>query len=509
MRLHKYQLLAAFGLLLAVVAAKAQAQVNLPFGPENYSHDFQLFAPVEIDLDNEPSVDDHGYMFSYSKLAWSFGGERVEVGDPNVEVFAEEIYTQNPDDIGVRPEPYQIQNGLQNVYPKSGFGLGDRYEIGYRDRGNGWMIGILDGPLQQQSQVYGMTPTLTGTTLPPWDLDYRGAPLFPGDDPAVPTPGPLGTFFSLGFGNVHINFDTPAGYLMGFRDYLNFLAGAAIGTQVGPVAYVGNYGGTQEPDTDDDGTITFIRLTDDINENGIIGAVIIIDPVTGLLTTMTDFGDLHTFNIAFDQVIVRTRAKMNGVEAMWSHELTNRHYQAQHQNNHFELGAGARFLQFEDYFSFLGDGGVLGRTFSNTWLDNQIVGPQVRAKWVNQRQRWRLSGTTSFLFGYNSQNWRQENGIGAELVPGATNRFLYGQPTYSTHGLQKRQFSPVGELRLESAYYLTQALALKVGYTGMYVGNIKRAATSVRYYLPDMGYRNSGNQNLITNGVDVGIEFVY
>ena len=85
------------------------------------------------------------------------------------------------------------------------------------------------------------------------------------------------------------------------------------------------------------------------------------------------------------------------------------------------------------------------------------------------------SGTTSFMFGYNTQNWSQENGIGAELVPGAINRLLYAQPTYSQHGLTFNQFSPVGELRLEAAYYLTQAFALKVGYTGMYVGNIKRA----------------------------------
>ena len=516
MRLQTYQILVAFAVPLAVMAANAQAQINLPFGPENYAHDFQLFAPVEIDLDNEPSVDDHGYWAGYNKLAWSFSGERVVIGDPSVVVLAEEIYRFNATvDQGDPPPPYQIQNGLQNVIPNAGFGLGDRYEIGYRDSGNGWMLGVLDGPLQQQNMVYGMTPTLTGTTLPPWDLDYRGQPLFPpgstpgNTDPSVQTPGPLANFFALGFGNVHINFDTPVGYLQGFRDYLNFLAGAAIGTQVGPVAYIGNYGGTVEPNTDNNAQITFIRLTDDIDEDGIIGATIIVDPITGLLTTMTDFDDLHTFNIAFDQVIVRTRAKMNGVEAMWSHELTNRHYQAKHQNNHLELGVGARFLQLEDFFSFLADGGIMGRTFSDTWLDNDIVGPQVRAKWVNQRQRWRLSGTTSFLFGYNIQNWSQENGIGAELVPGATNRLLYAQPTYSQHGLQKQNFSPVGELRLESAYYLTQALALKVGYTGMYVGNIRRAATSVKYFLPDMGFRDSGTQDLISNGVDLGIEFVY
>ncbi len=518
MRFQIQHTLAAIGLLLATFAAKAHAQFNLPFGPEDYSHDFQLFAPVEIDLDNEPAVDDYGYWAGYNKLAWTLSGERVEIGDPTVDVLAEEIYRYNANvDVGgPPPDPYKIYDGLQNVIPNAGFAYGDRYEIGYRNRGDGWMIGILDGPLQTQNMIYGMTPQLSGTTLPPWDLDYRGVPLAPpgstgalNTDPNAQTPGTLGTFFALGFGNVHINFDHPVGYLQGFRDYLNYLAGATLGTQVGPVAYVGNYGATTEPNTNNQGQITFIRLTDDINENGIPGALIIVDPVTGALTTITDFGDLHTFNVAFDQVVVRSRTKVNGVEAMWSHELTNRHYQAKHQNNHLELGFGARYLELDDNFSFLANGGILGLTFSNNRFDNNIVGPQLRAKWVNQRERWRLSGTTSFLFGYNTQNWSQENGIGAELVPGATNRLLYAQPTYSTHGLQKRDFSPVAELRLESAYYLTQAVALKVGYTGMYVGNIRRAATSVKYYLPDMGYRESGTQNLITNGVDVGVEFVY
>jgi hypothetical protein len=502
MRLHINQILAAFALSLTVMTAHALAQPNLPFGPGNYSHDFQLFAPVEIDLDNEPMVDDHGYYAGYNKLAWSFSGEHVTVGDPDVLTFAEIIYYANPGlpdpNVGAPPLPYQVQNGLQNVIPDAGFALGDRYEIGYRDKGNGWSIGILDGPEMSQFKAYGMT-TLDGY-LPPVDPNYLGNPT-------------AGDLFALGFGNVHVNFETPAGYLLGFRDYLNYLEDAFIGTQVGPIAYVGNYGGLQEPEGDDeDITLPFFRITDDINQNGVPGSIVVITIGPDgfpLLTTLTDFGDLHQFNIAFDQVQVRSRTKMNGVEAMWTHEMTNRHHMAKHQNNHVELGMGARFLQLKDYFGFLADGGILGRTFSDTQFNNNIVGPQVRAKWTNQRQRWRLSGTTSFMFGYNNQKWSQENGIGAELVPGAVNRLLYAQPTYSSHGLSFDQFSPVGELRLEAAYYLTQAFALKVGYTGMYVGNIKRASTSVRYYLPDMGYKNSGNQELISNGVDAGIEFVY
>jgi hypothetical protein len=43
----------------------------------------------------------------------------------------------------------------------------------------------------------------------------------------------------------------------------------------------------------------------------------------------------------------------------------------------------------------------------------------------------------------------------------------------------------------------------------MFVGNIRRAATSVHYKLPDFGYRDSGTQDLLVNGLDLGVEFVY
>ncbi len=91
MRLLQYQLIAAFGMLLTAMVAKTHAQVDFPFGPEPYSHDFQLFAPAEIDIDNEPAHDDYGYWSSYNKLAWSFSGEHVTVGNPDIVTFAETI----------------------------------------------------------------------------------------------------------------------------------------------------------------------------------------------------------------------------------------------------------------------------------------------------------------------------------------------------------------------------------------------------------------------------------
>jgi Putative beta barrel porin-7 (BBP7) len=517
---HLLTIIAATGILLATRAAPAPAQELLPFGPAVYHHDLQFFAPVELDLNNQPFSDDCGYFFNYDKLIWSFSGERYTVGDPNVNVQAERVYILRPQDQGAPPgsaandiltNSYTIINGLQSVIPDAGFAFGDRYEFGYRDRGNGWVIGILDGPELNQNEIHGMNnvplppgqvfPELDGGELPPFDPGYQ-----------APTNTPVSGDFlrPQGFGSVHINFATPTGFLLGFRDYLNFLAEAQIGTQTGPIFYVGNYGGLLEGTADTaNPTITFFRLTDDIDGDLIPGSGFILDAMGNAILEFTDFDDLHEFNVAFDQVVLRTTTETNGVEAMWTHELDNRHYQAQHQNNRLSVAFGARFMKIYDRFSFNADGGILGHTFSETAWHNQIVGPQLAASWTNQRQRWRLSADAKFLFGYNIQDWDQINGIGEELIPGATNRLLFGQPTYSTYGLQRHAFSPVGELRVDAAYYVTQSVALTFGYTGMYVGHVRRAAPSVRYYLPDMGYREAGTQDLLVNGFNFGVEFVH
>jgi len=479
-------------LLLVALINDARAQAELPFGPGYFQNDLQMFAPLELDLNNAPRQDNYGYFFNYDKLFWSYSGEHVTMGDPNVNVLAERIYIQNPQDEGTLPEPYVIKNGLTDTQPNAGFAFGDRYEFGYQDGAYGWEIGILDGPDLFQTQTYGLG------YVPPQDQDFidnGGTEI--GDGPRV-----------FGFGSVHVNFSTPDGYLLGFRDYLNFLAGAITGTQVGPIVYVGNYGEVQEPDLDDD-TIPFIRLTDDIDEDGVAGAGFIVDEEGNIILLFTDFDDLHEFNVAFDSVQVHNVTKTSGVEAMWTQVLTNQHYMAKHQNNHLEVAYGARFLRMYDQFNVTALGGIMGTSFWDTSFINQIVGPQVAMKWVNQRGRWTLTANTKFLFGYNIQDWNQEGGIGTEFIPGATNRPLYAQPTYFNHSLARQDFSPVAELRVEMAYHITQSVALKAAYNGMFVGNIRRAANSVRYNLPDMGYLDAGSQDLLVNGLSFGAEFGY
>ncbi|HMP08682.1 MAG TPA: hypothetical protein PJ982_20235, partial [Lacipirellulaceae bacterium] len=109
-------------------------------------HDMQLFAPVDFDYNCLPIRDQCGFFFNYSRLAWTATGERTTIGAKGMTVPSEIIYRQNAFDNGIAPQPYTIQNGIQDAPPDADFGFGHRYEIGYFKGGNSWMVGVLDGP---------------------------------------------------------------------------------------------------------------------------------------------------------------------------------------------------------------------------------------------------------------------------------------------------------------------------------------------------------------------------
>ena len=106
-------------------------------------------------------------------------------------------------------------------------------------------------------------------------------------------------------------------------------------------------------------------------------------------------------------------------------------------------------------------------------------------------------------------DWDQIGVMGEELIPGALNRPLYARPTAFSNGLREQEFSPIAELRVQASYHIWKGAALKLGYTGAYMGNIRRAAPSVRYRLPDMGYIDTEGEDFLINGFDLGAEFIY
>ncbi len=524
MRQVSISMLAMTAVLLALIG-DARAQENVPLGPENYECDAQPFAPFTLDLDNMAEGSQSGYFFEYNKLFWAYTGERTTIGSDHVSEtiqffngvqtqtltatdgeFAEIIYRVNPQDAPFVdpnhpvPPPNVVHNSLNNVGPKAGFAFGNRYELGYKDAGNGWVVGVLDGPEQNQTQVFGAP---VGTSPPPVDPNYN-----PVNNNGTSNPI-AGSEFALGFGTIPVLFETPPGYLLGFRDYMNRLSNDTIGTQRGILSYVGNYGAVGEVTNF---PFLFFHSTDDINGNGVEGQtpITIIGPDgVARLGYLQDFDDLHKFDIYFDTVSVHNRTQTGGIEIMGTHELTKQHYMAKDQNNTVTIGYGARFLRLYDEFDVTALGSVIGDSFWNTSFTNEIVGPQVALQWVNERQRWRIESDARFMAGYNVASWNQNGLMGSELVPGALNRLLYARATSFSHGLQDNEFSPVGELRLAASYHVTSGFSLNVGYTGSVLGGIKRAAPSVHYSLPDMGYLDAGTQTLLMNGVDFGIEFVH
>src|SRR3954462_5770155 len=170
-------LLGAAALLVASISG-ATAQENLPFGPENYEQDFQMFSPFSLDLNNMVDKQVSSYYFNYDRLFWGYSGERVTVGSEKVSEtisffngvqnqvitandgeFAEIIYRVNPQDFvnqnNPPPAPYVVHNTLNNVPPRAGFAFGNRYELGYRDEGHGWTVGVVDRPELNQPQSFG------------------------------------------------------------------------------------------------------------------------------------------------------------------------------------------------------------------------------------------------------------------------------------------------------------------------------------------------------------------
>ncbi len=335
--------------------------------------------------------------------------------------------------------------------------------------------------------------------MPDVNVDYSGNVAGTPGTPADPGDR------AFGFGSVPVLFETPPGFLEGFRDYMNNFSDALLGTQRGIVAYVGNYGSSTDPTTL---PVPFLHEADDINGNGIQGAIPVIN-ADGTIGFVHDFGDLFKYDVFFDSVTVHNRTNTNGVEAMWTHEFSNQDLMAKHQNNQFSVGWGARFLRLYDEFDVNARGSILGDSFWDTSFTNNIVGPQVSLQWVNERQRWRIQTDARFMAGVNVANWNQIGLIGSDLIPGAINSLLYGRPTAFSHGLRADEFAPVGELRVSASYHITNSFAFNFGYTGAVIGGIKRAASSVRYYLPDMGYEDAGTQTLLINGFDFGVEFVH
>lgn len=433
----------------------------------------QWFAPVDFDFDCEPIQRTCGWGFTYDRLAWGIMGERNRIGTGGTDngslgpwrEFLTGRFIADGTAVPVNIAPPVLLGGLDSAPPSDVFDWGHRYNFSYYNGDEAWNINVLDGPTFADQQLYG---SQTQATL---------------------------------YGTVMIVFDDPQNLMRGFIDV------------VGPI------GGPFQPDgiaDDIDGDGQFGPDGYDLDDPGREPDSFIIGDLRG------DFDDIVHLPVSFQFLTVRSATQTRGIELMRTHRLSNNHKMDKHQNNNVELGAGVRYFRLRDDYDVNGFafnpatpnalandwGGTLGDSFWNTRITNNLVGPQISARWTHQRKRWNFDLAGRFLFAYNVQNFEQNTMLGQGLVPGQYNKPIYFATTVADHGKQENDFSPTTELRADLNYQLTRSVALRIGYTALFIDNVSRAASQVRYELPRMGFRDdqAGKQEVFMNGANFGFD---
>ena len=226
----------------------------------------------------------------------------------------------------------------------------------------------------------------------------------------------------------------------------------------------------------------------------------ITDPVTGLSVPLET-------QVKFASVYVQNKSRLGGAEALYIYRPSELP-----RGGTLEFTAGGRYLELKDQFWVDARGGNLTDSYWNTTSHNEIAGPEIGLRYFQPIGRFGISAEGRFTAGINAQSILQTGLLASGLVSGQNTP---PQPTLmgatpisnSTHYIE---FSPIVELRVEAHMQLTNIIAVKAGYTGLFVNNVVRAADMIDYTMPNMGITRSLNGNLqpmYAQGLNLSIEF--
>lgn len=144
-----------------------------------------------------------------------------------------------------------------------------------------------------------------------------------------------------------------------------------------------------------------------------------------------------------------------------------------------------------------------------TYTSNNIAGPEFSLHFESTKGRWTFLSDFKFTGGFNWQNmiYRGSNfpaSLSADYfrstfttadvftAAGTAQTNVTGSPLYvQVFGLGQKNgtniaehqftFTPIGEWRLGTEFRVSQALLLRAGYTGMWMGQIARASSNTAY----------------------------
>lgn len=161
------------------------------------------------------------------------------------------------------------------------------------------------------------------------------------------------------------------------------------------------------------------------------------------------------------------------------------------------VGQGENFssnTQNED-FSI---GADLGYSIWNFRADNNLVGPQIGARYTLSNNRWRFSGETMFFAAMNRQNIHGTGDLGLKPASSQDTNLTYTNgnvmyapintvQNYFSYSNHFTEFSPCVEARFEATWHWTRCVSFKFGYEFLFMSNIARAAAVNNYKIHDDG----------------------
>lgn len=413
-----------------------------------------------------------GYFFNFDQLYWSFSRpDVVEIGQPglNPRVF---------DGYGY----HHAANSMDTSWMGTDFTHGQRYEFGHQCHHWGWLISGFTLRSQTQQQAAG-------------DVEVV------------------------------------------FNDSFTTIPGNTSGLNNGQIGYLDTFlnaypaqTGYQYPTLDNDLNWTLFTILGIPNQfkNGrywdgdASGDVDPTNVADQLIPSEWDLGDLVRLSVVFDEVQVLHRQQMWSTEAMAKYR-----FDQLHNHGNFELMGGVRYINFKDRFRFQGWGGLFDDSVWDTTAINNLVGPQVAARWFKAYGRLQVGVETRFMAGFNFQAIRQYTRLASHApdyvgspidVNGTLLNNVASLPAVGTvartytHGFDSTVFSPVGELRVNLGYNLTKAITLRAGWTGIIMGDIARGQSVVNYSMPGLGINpnnGSNKQDVFVQGYNLGVEVNY
>lgn len=432
----------------------ASASDYQPYGPSGYGigepsrfGELQLFAPDQFYEYGGFQQPNEGYWFSADYLHWAIPSPRTAlIGHPGE--GRETVFSHfTPDaDTDVAPTPYQGYAMLDTSDFSSRFTDGQRYEFGRMANRQGIFFSF--------SRMNNAGQSFSGESV---YVEFDDAPAF---GPQWADLGPIDPIWS----------DPVRSHLQGF-----------------------------------------------------VG----VNAATGLPIMMN-------LPVVFPQFEAENRVDFWTLELNLSHRLRQFH-----RGGNLEIFGGVRYSQFDESFNVLGTGdffgeedeetleaellaervGPLGESFWNTRANNHLIGPQIGARYFKQWGRWSLSGEGRFFAAFNQQSVRQTGRLGSinRLYDeeGETEEMIlnviYGMgPRRFSHSFHTSEWAPSAEARFEVQWHWTRNVAIKAGWTGIYMDSIARPNDMIEYRITPtetMGIvRENNRQGVFANGLNVGLQ---